>query len=109
MSHNGSHNALMCFALLDPANPGTTGETLATLTHALQGSEHKLNLVLNKADSFTRMNDFARAYGALCWNLSKVIERKDLPRIYTMCIPVQEVDGDGADSNRECLAARYCE
>ena len=87
----------------DPANPGTTGETLATLTHALQGSEHKLHLVLNKADSFTRMNDFARAYGALCWNLSKVIERKDLPRIYTMCIPVQEVDGDGADSTENAL------
>jgi hypothetical protein len=25
--------------------------------------------------------------GALCWNLSKVINRKDLPRIYTMCVP----------------------
>lgn len=33
------------------------------------------------------MHDFARAYGSLTWNLSKVIPRKDLPRIYTTCIP----------------------
>jgi hypothetical protein len=27
-------------------------------------------------------------YRSLCWNLSKVIPRKDLPRIYTMSLPV---------------------
>jgi hypothetical protein len=52
--------------------------------------DHKLLIVLNKADQFTRIHDFARAYGSLCWNLSKVIPRKDLPRIYTMCLPVTE-------------------
>jgi len=34
-----------------------------------------------------QIHDFARAYGSLCWNLSKVIPRKDLPRIFTMCLP----------------------
>lgn len=90
--------------------------------------DHKLYIVLNKADQFRKVSapieiqvdlqthtpqqqqqhvppsfphtpvnnhttkqihDFARAYGSLCWNLSKVIPRKDLPRIYTMCLPVQ--------------------
>ncbi len=88
--------------------------------------DHKLYIVLNKADQFRKVisqrhgtdrleegadfthnpphpqtphphltntaqqiHDFARAYGSLCWNLSKVIPRKDLPRIYTMCLPVQ--------------------
>lgn len=37
-----------------------------------------------------QIHDFARAYGSLCWNLSKVIPRKDLPRIFTMCLPVKE-------------------
>jgi hypothetical protein len=46
--------------------------------------EHKLQIVFNKCDNFTKMHDFARAFGALCWNLSKVIPRKDLPPIYTM-------------------------
>jgi len=38
-------------------------------------------------DQFKHIHDFARAYGSLCWNLSKVIPRKDLPRIYTMYLP----------------------
>eukprot|EP00602_Paraphysomonas_sp_CaronLab_P001079 CAMPEP_0185036396 /NCGR_PEP_ID=MMETSP1103-20130426/29335_1 /TAXON_ID=36769 /ORGANISM="Paraphysomonas bandaiensis, Strain Caron Lab Isolate" /LENGTH=407 /DNA_ID=CAMNT_0027573919 /DNA_START=414 /DNA_END=1637 /DNA_ORIENTATION=- len=71
----------------DPDKPGTTGETLSILTNALQGMDHKLHIILNKADQFKRIHDFARAYGSLCWNLSKVIPRKDLPRIYTMCLP----------------------
>jgi len=71
----------------DPDKPGTTGETLATLTTSLTGLDHKLLIILNKVDQFDRIHDFARSYGSLCWNLSKVIPRKDLPRIYTMCIP----------------------
>jgi hypothetical protein len=71
----------------DPDKPGTTGETLSILTNSLVGLEHKLHIILNKADQFHKIHDFARAYGSLCWNLSKVIQRKDLPRIYTMCLP----------------------
>jgi hypothetical protein len=74
----------------DPDKPGTTGETLSTLLNSLSGIDHKLLIVLNKADQFKKIHDFARAYGSLCWNLSKVISRKDLPRIYTMCLPVSE-------------------
>ncbi|KAK7249960.1 spectrin binding protein [Aureococcus anophagefferens] len=79
----------------DPDKPGTTGETLAILTNALAGQDHKLHIILNKADKFERIHDFARAYGALCWNLSKVIPRKDLPRIYTMCIPQGDAGAGG--------------
>jgi len=71
----------------DPDKPGTTGETLQVLTNSLIGLDHKLHIILNKADQFRKIHDFARAYGSLCWNLSKVIQRKDLPRIYTMCLP----------------------
>jgi GTPase SAR1 family protein len=71
----------------DPDKPGTTGETLSVLTSSLVGLDHKLYIILNKADQFKKIHDFARAYGSLCWNLSKVIHRKDLPRIYTMCLP----------------------
>jgi hypothetical protein len=71
----------------DPDKPGTTGETLSILTKSLKGFDHKLHIILNKADQFRKIHDFARAYGSLCWNLSKVIARKDLPRIHTMCLP----------------------
>ena len=67
--------------------PGTTGETMSIMTSALVGQGHKTHIILNKADTLRSVHDFARAYGALCWNLSKVIPRKDLPRIYTMMVP----------------------
>jgi len=73
----------------DPDKPGTTGETLSILTTALVGLDHKMYIILNKADQFHKIHDFARAYGSLCWNLSKVIPRKDLPRIHTMCLPAK--------------------
>lgn len=85
----------------DPDKPGTTGETLQVLTSALTGLDHKLHIVLNKADQFKKIHDFARAYGSLCWNLSKVIHRKDLPRIYTMCLPPSYQSRGTADPSAE--------
>ena len=80
----------------DPDKPGTTGETMSVLLNSLSGMDHKLLIVLNKADQFSKIHDFARAYGSLCWNLSKVIPRKDLPPIFTMCLPTS---GDGKKQN----------
>ena len=48
----------------DPDKPGTTGETLQVLTNSLTGLDHKLHIILNKADQFKKIHDFARAYGA---------------------------------------------
>ena len=87
----------------DPDKPGTTGETLSILTNSLAGMDHKLHIILNKADQFRKIHDFARAYGSLCWNLSKVIQRKDLPRIYTMCLPTNfqaKASGDQSEEGR---------
>ena len=82
-----AEHADVILLFFDPDKPGTTGETLECLTTSLAGMEHKLNIVMNKVDQFVHIHDFARAYGSLCWNLSKVIPRKDLPRIYTMYLP----------------------
>lgn len=80
--------------MFDPDKPGTTGETIRILTDSLAGLDHKLLLIFNKADRFATMRDFARAYGALCWNLSKAIPRKDLPHVYTTFLPTEH-GGDG--------------
>ncbi|KAJ9468802.1 EH domain-containing protein 2 [Diplonema papillatum] len=74
----------------DPHNPGTTGETLDVLTESLSEVGHKSLILMNKVDLFDNATDFARAYGALCWHLSKVIPRKDIPQIYTTFTPVGE-------------------
>lgn len=100
-----SERADVILLFFDPDKPGTTGETLSILTNSLVGLEHKLYIVLNKADQFRKIHDFARAYGSLCWNLSKVIQRKDLPRIYTMCLPksFQIPAGDNTDEGQASL------
>jgi GTPase SAR1 family protein len=75
--------------LFDPDKPGTTGETLTCLRESLSGMDHKLLVVMNKVDRFTNMQDFARAYGSLCWNLARTMSGKDVPHIYSTYVPVE--------------------
>ena len=77
----------LVFFMFDPDKPGTTGETVKVLSECLFGMEFKLRVLLNKCDTFENMYDFARSYGALCWNLSRVLKSKDLPKIYTTFTP----------------------
>ncbi len=84
-----AERADVVLVFFDPEKPGTTGETLQVFTQSLQGIDHKLQIVMNKMDRFDGLQDFARAYGALCWNLGKVIPRKDLPHIHTTFVPVE--------------------
>ncbi|KOO35358.1 rme1-like gtpase ATPase without a c-terminal eh domain [Chrysochromulina tobinii] len=88
-----AEHADVILLFFDPDKPGTTGETLQCLTTSLRTQEHKLHIIMNKVDQFVHIHDFARAYGSLCWNLSKVIPRKDLPRIYTMYLPPSALKG----------------
>jgi hypothetical protein len=80
--------------MFDPDKPGTTGETVAALSQCLTGMEFKLRILMNKCDTFDSMYDFARAYGALCWNLAHVLRTKDLPTIFTTYIPVRQPRAD---------------
>lgn len=82
-----ARRADLVLLFFDPDRPGTTAETLRILTECLDQMGHKVLVVMNKMDQFRSMRDFARCYGALCWNLGKVIHRKDIPQIYTMYIP----------------------
>lgn len=84
-----AERADLVLVFFDPDKPGTTGETLRVFRESLSGIDHKLLIVLNKMDQFQNLHDFARAYGALCWNLGKVIPRKDLPMIYNTFVPIE--------------------
>lgn len=83
-----AERADLVIVFFDPDKPGTTGETLRVFKDSLSGIDHKLLIVMNKMDQFRNLHDFARAYGALCWNLGKVIPRKDLPMIYNTYTPI---------------------
>lgn len=84
-----AERADVILVFFDPDRPGTTAESLTVLTEALTGLDHKLLVVMNKMDNFRSMRDFARCYGTLCWNLGKVIRKKDIPQIYTTFVPVE--------------------
>lgn len=96
----------LVFFLFDPDKPGTTSETVSVLSNCMFGIEFKLRVLLNKADTFDGIYDFARAYGTLCWNLARVLNMKDLPTIYTTYTPRPEsraktkIDLDGFDKHR---------
>ncbi len=94
----------MGFYLFDPDKPGTTGETVKIFANCLSGVKFKLHILLNKCDGFSSMYDFARTYGTLCWNLSKVLNTKDMPKIWTIYSGEarngEEKNLDVADFNR---------
>jgi hypothetical protein len=85
-----AERADLVMVFFDPDKPGTTGETLQVFRESLAGIDHKMLIILNKVDQFQSLHDFARAYGALCWNLGKIIPRKDLPTIYNTFVPLAD-------------------
>lgn len=82
-----AEHADVILLFFDPDNPGTTGETLKVLKDALHDLGHKLELIMNKVDRFSNHHDFARAYGALCWNMADAIPSMDLPHINIIYLP----------------------
>lgn len=84
-----AERADLVLVFFDPERPGTTAETMTELTQSLGRIDHKLLVVMNKMDQFRSLRDFARCYGTLCWNLGKVIAKKDIPQIFTTFIPVK--------------------
>ena len=85
-----AHADLILF-FFDPDKPGTTGESLRIFTDALSDVMYKVLIAFNKVDTFEDVRDFARTYGSLCWNLSRVVRTKDMPHIY--CTFLEELAG----------------
>ena len=78
--------------MFDPHKAGTIKETYQVIRSTLPGSagEDRVRYVLNRIDECDNITDLLRAYGTLCWNLSQMTGRKDLPRIYLTYAPCDE-------------------
>ncbi len=70
--------------MFDPYKAGTIKETYQAIRNTLPAStgEDRVLYVLNRVDECENVTDLVRSYGALCWNISQMTGRKDLPRIY---------------------------
>lgn len=74
----------LILVLFDPHKAGTVRETYDTLRKTLPKAtfEDRVLFVLNRIDECENLNDFLRVYGTLCWNLSQMTGRKDIPHVY---------------------------
>ncbi len=70
--------------MFDPHKAGTIKETYKAIRSTLPGStgEDRVLYVLNRIDECDNVPDLVRSYGTLCWNLSQMTGRKDIPRLY---------------------------
>jgi hypothetical protein len=78
-----AHIADLVLMLFDPHNPGTVREVYQSLRETLPAKtfEDRILFVLNRIDACASLNDLLRVYGTLCWNLSQMTGRKDIPPI----------------------------
>lgn len=73
----------LVLVLFDPHKAGTVREAHASLRDTLPAKtfEDRVLFVLNRVDECETLVDLLRVYGTLCWNLSQMLGRKDIPPI----------------------------
>ena len=74
----------LVLVLFDPHKAGTVREAHTSLRETLPARtfEDRVLFVLNRIDECASMIDLLRVYGTLCWNLSQITGRKDIPMIH---------------------------
>ncbi len=74
----------LVLVFFDPHKAGTVREAHISLRETLPSRtfEDRVHFVLNRIDECASMIDFVRVYGTLCWNLSQITGRKDIPIVH---------------------------
>ena len=88
----------MIVLMFDPHKAGTIKETYNVIRSTLPGTagEDRTVFVLNRIDECENIVDLLRTYGTLCWNLSQMTGRKDIPKIF-----LSYADTNGAGSVKD--------
>ena len=73
----------LVLVLFDPHKAGTVRESHTSLRETISKRtfEDRVLFVLNRVDECTSLTDLLQVYGTLCWNLSQITGRKDIPTI----------------------------
>ncbi|RJP86516.1 MAG: Dynamin family protein [Desulfobacteraceae bacterium] len=74
----------LVLVLFDPHKAGTVRESHTSLreTISIRTYEDRVLFVLNRIDECASLSDLLQVYGTLCWNLSQITGRKDIPSIH---------------------------
>ncbi len=75
--------------MFDPHKAGTIKETYTAIRNTLpeKSSEDRIVFVMSRIDECENLSDLTRSYGTLCWNMSQMTGRKDIPHIYLTYAP----------------------
>lgn len=75
--------------MFDPHKAGTIQETYNAIRNILPVAtgEDRVLFVMSRIDECDNLGDLVRSYGTLCWNLSQMTGRKDIPRVFLTCSP----------------------
>lgn len=86
--------------MFDPHKAGTIREVYETIRTTLPSSlsEDRIIFVMSRIDECDNPSDLIRSYGTLCWNLSQMTGRKDIPRIFLTFSPAHA-------ANQETMSA----
>ncbi len=73
----------LVMVVFDPHKAGTVRESYISIRETLptRTFEDRLIFVLNRIDECASFTDLLQVYGTLCWNLSQITGRKDIPPI----------------------------
>jgi len=94
--------------MFDPHKAGTIKESYEAIRNTLpeKSGEHRIVFVMSRIDECDNLSDFTRSYGTLCWNMSQMTGRKDIPHIYLTYAPsvvAAETVADGWPQERDDL------
>ncbi|MEA1934276.1 MAG: dynamin family protein [Thermodesulfobacteriota bacterium] len=75
--------------MFDPHKAGTIKETYTVIRDTLPESstEDRIVFVMSRIDECDNFSDLVHSYGTLCWNLSQMTGRKDIPHIFLTYSP----------------------
>jgi GTPase SAR1 family protein len=98
----------LVLVLFDPHKAGTVREAHTSLRDTLPARtfEDRVLFVLNRIDECASMIDLIRVYGTLCWNLSQITGRKDIPMIHLTYSPQ---DAGQHSENQDASYLHYLE
>ncbi len=94
--------------MFDPHKAGTIKETYTAIRNTLpeKSGEDRIIFVMSRIDECDNLSDLTRSYGTLCWNMSQMTGRKDIPHIYltySQDLANPSTLGDGWPQEREEL------
>jgi len=92
----------LILVLFDPHKAGTVREAHISLRDTLPSRtfEDRVLFVLNRIDECASLIDLIQVYGTLCWNLSQITGRKDIPMIHLTYSP-RAAEKEEPDANRD--------